>query len=71
MPTKRLLPHIAIAFPIGLIIVLLFTTVSASGESQQPQRTVQLTLLPNYMNNQVLIVGSVASLTSTNVEEVQ
>ena len=71
MPTKRLLSHIAIAFPIGLIIVLLFTTVSASGESQQPQRTVQLTLLPNYMNNQVLIVGSVASLTPTNVEEVQ
>lgn len=71
MPTKRPLLRIAIAFPIGLIIGLLFVITPASGESQQPRRSVQLTLLPNYTNNQVLIVGSIASLTATNAEEVQ
>jgi hypothetical protein len=71
MRYKRLLFQIVLALSISLIISLLFFTIAASGELQQSQRTVQLTLLPDYANNQVMVLGIIFSTTAISVEEAQ
>jgi hypothetical protein len=61
MPPKRLQTQISIAVLISLSIGLLFFIIPVRGESLHLQRTAYVTLLPDYANDQVMIVGMVSS----------